>query len=149
MTKRNITKIVTTVGKVAALVAAISQNATLVELLGANAAYGAYAFAGASALKDIVVVIQDLLDDGVINRSAVRNGLRAIALVAVPLGLLTLLSSCVTADGQAVPGTAVQAAPGAAIEVSPFIPADIGREPVLGVLVIKAGDKAIVVTPEK
>ena len=97
MTKRNITKSITSVGKVAAVIIAISQMETLETALGDYAAWAAIAFAAASATKDIVVTILDMLDDGVLNGSVGPLAWSGASVLAITAAVL-LLPSCAGYD---------------------------------------------------
>lgn len=74
MTKRNLTKVGTTILKWLAVATAAFNLPELQAALGDNAAWAATGFAGASALKDTIVIALDYLDDGQRNNSFQGSG---------------------------------------------------------------------------
>lgn len=98
MNKRNITKLGTSVLKVAAVVTAFTQLPQLELVLGDKAAWAAIAFTGASVVKDVVLTILDAVDDGSLNGSFKNIGLWLLAACAFGFGLGGL-ASCTVAIG--------------------------------------------------
>ena len=93
MTKRNMTKMGTTILKWIAVATALLNLPELQAALGENAAWAATGFAGASALKDTLVTLLDYLDDGQANNSFNFPGKTLGLLMIAGLGCL-LLPSC-------------------------------------------------------
>lgn len=134
MTKRNLTKVGTTALKWVSVVIAVLALPDLREALGDQAAFAATAFAGASALKDTLVVALDYLDDGKRNGSF---GLGSATPVLLLAGIcLLLLPSCVGQYGSVTPVTATQAEPFGPVVAVPLTPVDLGRVPVPAVLTV-------------
>ena len=66
MNKRNTAKVLSTIVKIAALVMAGSNLPELQAVLGENGTLAALLFGGASASKDVLVIILDYLDDVIV-----------------------------------------------------------------------------------
>jgi len=133
--------------KVAALAMAGSNLPELKALLGSDATLAALLFGGASASKDILVVVLDYLDDGKRNHSVRGFGLPLMLLAAVGIGLL--LPSCANSNGTAVPVIVSQRAPGNVIQVQALVPVTLGAtwQPALLVLPAPPAPPAAPATP--